>query len=289
VTRPSPDFYCSRCDVFDIEPHEHERDTVPSEPPVPYVPSSRPPAPTELEPAPPVDGEWKTVLEIDFPGGKEVEAGGIVAVVDARDLWLEGSPEPLVPIHEPDLIVDPAADPLERFHFRAGPGGPPPPPTPARATTVRFRGGSFLEENAEGEVTGAEFVEGIHAAIPDAFSDLDGPIEAGFQELIDTPIGFLLLPAEMTKGVENLATARVAETVLEAQRIAGRPSADFWAALEAKASEAPEEPDPRETCEDCRNATGGECRAHYTPECTCYEAMPGHEPGCPMRRRDGGS
>ncbi len=21
------------------------------------------------------------------------------------------------------------------------------------------------------------------------------------------------------------------------------------------------------------------------PECTCYEAMPGHEPGCPMRRR----
>lgn len=35
-----------------------------------------------------------------------------------------------------------------------------------------------------------------------------------------------------------------------------------------------------ETCQDCLSATGGVCRAHQEPECTCYEVTHGHQMGC---------
>lgn len=41
-------------------------------------------------------------------------------------------------------------------------------------------------------------------------------------------------------------------------------------------------------CHDCLEATGGQCRAHMPPECTCYElhgAGGGHQPGCPLHGR----
>ena len=34
------------------------------------------------------------------------------------------------------------------------------------------------------------------------------------------------------------------------------------------------------TCQACKDATGGVCRAHQEPECTCYELTGGHMPGC---------
>lgn len=39
-------------------------------------------------------------------------------------------------------------------------------------------------------------------------------------------------------------------------------------------------------CDACESATGGVCRRHQQPECTCYEALGGHQPGCPMGRID---
>lgn len=38
-------------------------------------------------------------------------------------------------------------------------------------------------------------------------------------------------------------------------------------------------------CKDCQDATGGRCRRHWEPECTCYEMTGGHQPGCPMNRQ----
>jgi uncharacterized protein (DUF433 family) len=33
-------------------------------------------------------------------------------------------------------------------------------------------------------------------------------------------------------------------------------------------------------CADCEAATGGQCKQHYQPECTCYEPVFGHAMGC---------
>lgn len=41
----------------------------------------------------------------------------------------------------------------------------------------------------------------------------------------------------------------------------------------------------RECCEDCFDATGGQCARHYEPECTCYELTGGHMPGCYFNRK----
>lgn len=38
-------------------------------------------------------------------------------------------------------------------------------------------------------------------------------------------------------------------------------------------------------CEYCEAATGGQCFMHAEPECTCYEATYGHQPGCYFNRR----
>lgn len=38
-------------------------------------------------------------------------------------------------------------------------------------------------------------------------------------------------------------------------------------------------------CLTCEEATGGVCRRHAKPECTCYEAEYGHQPGCALARR----
>jgi hypothetical protein len=40
-------------------------------------------------------------------------------------------------------------------------------------------------------------------------------------------------------------------------------------------------------CRDCANATGGVCRKHQQPECTCYELTGGHQPGCAFNRSRG--
>ena len=41
---------------------------------------------------------------------------------------------------------------------------------------------------------------------------------------------------------------------------------------------------PELICPDCLSATGGICRAHQEPECTCYEITGGHQPGCAFNR-----
>ena len=37
---------------------------------------------------------------------------------------------------------------------------------------------------------------------------------------------------------------------------------------------------PQAYCKACKDATGGQCREHQEPECTCYEIIGGHQPGC---------
>jgi hypothetical protein len=37
-------------------------------------------------------------------------------------------------------------------------------------------------------------------------------------------------------------------------------------------------------CRDCADATGGVCKRHQEPECTCYEVTGGHQPGCAFSR-----
>ena len=39
-----------------------------------------------------------------------------------------------------------------------------------------------------------------------------------------------------------------------------------------------------QVCQDCLDATGGQCRAHQVTECTCYEIIGGHQPGCAFAR-----
>lgn len=41
---------------------------------------------------------------------------------------------------------------------------------------------------------------------------------------------------------------------------------------------------PQYTCEACLSSTGGSCREHQEPECTCYEITGGHMPGCAFNR-----
>lgn len=40
-----------------------------------------------------------------------------------------------------------------------------------------------------------------------------------------------------------------------------------------------------ENCRDCADATGGVCKRHQEPECTCYEMTGGHQPGCDFNGR----
>jgi hypothetical protein len=69
------------------------------------------------------------------------------------------------------------------------------------------------------------------------------------------------------------------------------PSLEEQWATEAKraamdAADAIELPDPfGPDCTDCQAATGGVCREHQEPECTCYELTGGHMPGCPGAHR----
>lgn len=67
---------------------------------------------------------------------------------------------------------------------------------------------------------------------------------------------------------------------------------DVCRACWAEIADAPACPDCNELgcsncCPDCADATGGVCRAHQQPECTCYEAGPGHMPGCAFNRPPG--
>lgn len=71
----------------------------------------------------------------------------------------------------------------------------------------------------------------------------------------------------------------------------GRPDGRGWAdgayrvqpAPTLDQLDAPAELD--EPCAACIEATGGACRAHQEPECTCYELTGGHQPGCYFNRK----
>ncbi|HEY2510149.1 MAG TPA: hypothetical protein VGI39_04815 [Polyangiaceae bacterium] len=83
-----------------------------------------------------------------------------------------------------------------------------------------------------------------------------------------------------------------AGTLLEVNRHAGDHMESFWpvphvdGAPLPEACCAPKAPPPGcpYCCVACQSATGGQCRDHVEPECTCTELTGGHMPGCPMYR-----
>lgn len=65
-------------------------------------------------------------------------------------------------------------------------------------------------------------------------------------------------------------------------RARARLSADRALAAAAAAAHRDWEPCPGcpLCCDDCAAATGGQCRRHQEAECSCYELIGGHQPGC---------